>query len=88
MVRPSLGELAEEVLEMHSLARIGAVQGLVQDQNLGIVHQGRGEPHPLAHAPRVRPHRAVLGVGEIDPLDGAVDRLLRIARPRGPRPSW
>src|SRR5688500_12585472 len=55
--RPSLrGQLLEQVLEVQTLPRIGAVQGLVQNENLGIVHDRRGETHSLAHPTRVRLH--------------------------------
>ena len=58
--RPPLGgELLEQLLEVHALARVGAVERLVEDQDLRIVHERRREPHPLPHAARVGVHRAI-----------------------------
>ena len=41
----------------------------------GIVHQGRGEAHPLSHTARVSAQGSVLSVLQPDHSDGPIDRL-------------
>jgi hypothetical protein len=53
---------------------IGAVQRLVENQDLRLVNQRRREPHALAHSARVGIHRAVLGIFHVDERDRLVCR--------------
>ena len=78
IVRPCCRERLQQPLEMDALPRIGAVERLVENEYFGIVHERRRETHPLPHAARIRLHRAVLRVGEIDERDRAIDRGIEI----------
>ena len=77
-MRPSSASCRSRSLEVHALARVGAVQRLVEHEYLRVVHQGRRQPHALPHAARVRIHRAVLRVGQVHQRDRAIDRLLEV----------
>ena len=81
--RPSLAaSCLQQPLEVHALPRIGAVERLVENEDFRIVHERRGETHALPHAARVRVHRPVLRVGEIDERDRLVDGAPRDRRRR------
>ena len=66
IVRPSRGEPVQELLELDAVARVGAVQRLVEDQQLGLVDERRGELDPLLHPARVGADAPVGGVGQVD----------------------
>jgi hypothetical protein len=68
----------EKPLEVHPLTGIGTIERLVEDEDLGVVHQRRRKSHSLAHAARIRVHRTVLRVGEVDQGNRAVDCLTEV----------
>src|SRR5262245_39402438 len=43
-------ELPQQLLEVHTLSRIGTVERLIQDQELRVVNQRGGQADALAHA--------------------------------------
>ncbi len=47
---PALGHAAQEVHELEPGLRVEAVEGLVEDEDLGLVQEGLGQPDALAHA--------------------------------------
>ena len=71
--RPSLGD--EQVLDDPGAARVEPDQGLVHDQDLGVVHQGRGEHDALFHPLRVVFAELVDVVAHLERLDQLVDPL-------------
>jgi hypothetical protein len=56
----------EQVHELHALARVHAVEGLVEQEQRRVVDEGAGHLHSLAHALGVRLDLAVLGVLHLD----------------------
>ena len=60
-----VAELAQQVHQVHALARVDAVERLVEQQHGRIVDERRGDLDPLPHA---------LGVG-VDPPGGRLDHV-------------
>ena len=59
---------ADEVAQPAHALGVETVRRLVQDQQLGVAEQRRGETEPLAHAERVALHAPVGGALELDEL--------------------
>ncbi len=57
---------AQQVHELHALARVHAVEGLVEQQQGGVVDERGGHLHALPHALGVRRDLAVLRVLHLD----------------------
>ena len=77
--RPALiGKCKEQLLELDPLAGVGAVERLVEDQQLGFVHQRRRKTNALPHAARVGAYRAIGRVAEPHALDGSRCRRRRV----------
>ena len=72
---PRRGEASQHVHHVQTLARIHAVERLVEQQNPRIVHERTGDLDALPHPLRVRADLPVLRDLEIDERD-------RLARPR------
>ena len=75
MVRPCVAERVQQLHHVHPLARVHAVERLVQQQHLRVVHQRGGDPGALPHA---------LGVGARSA--GPARRSSRPARAPAGRP--
>ena len=60
------GTSPEHLHQLESLSRIGAVEGLVEDQDLRVVDQGGGYLRPLPHPLRVASHGPVLRILQLD----------------------
>ena len=73
------------LLQVQALRRVGAGERLVEQEQRRVVHERRGEAHPLAHAAGVLLQPPVLRVDEVDRLDRAVDRALAIVDALQPR---
>ena len=71
------GPEAPPALHVHGDGR------LVQEDELGIAHDGQGEPHPLGLAPGQALGRAIGEVGEPGPRQGAGHRRRAAVEPRG-----
>ena len=63
----------QQLADLADALRVKAIGRLVEDKQLGLAHQRRGEPKPLAHAERVRLHRAPIDPGQSDPAQRGVD---------------
>ena len=50
---PGLAELADEVADLADPGRVEAVGGLVEDEQVGLLHQGRRDRQALLHPQRV-----------------------------------
>jgi hypothetical protein len=61
-----------------ALPRIGSVQRLVEDQQLGLVDERGGELHPLPHPARIDADAAVGRVEEVDLLDRPLRGLTNV----------
>ena len=73
--RPALGgHRPQQLHHVQALARVHPVERLVEEQDRRVVDQRRGDLRPLAHALRVGPDRAVLGVAQLDDGDRPVGR--------------
>ena len=59
--------------------RIEAVRRLVEDQQVGVLEQRRGDAEPLLHPLRVRPEAVAGPLAETDLFEGRRDPLLRHA---------
>ena len=59
-------ERAQEVAQPAHPFRVEAVRRLVEDQQLGVAEQRRGEPEPLPHPERVALDAPAGGVGQLD----------------------
>ena len=55
--------------KMEPLGGIRPGERLVQHEERRVVHERRGEPHPLTHPARVAAELPVLVLGEVDDLD-------------------
>ena len=67
--------------------RVEAGRWLVEEEDLGPVHEGRGQVEPALHAPRVALDAAVGGLHEVDQLEellGPLRRLGSSCRTAGP----
>ena len=73
-----LAELARQLDDPAALGRVGAVERLVEQQQLGIVDERAGELDPLAHALREAADGAIGGVGELDGPEHALGRGARV----------
>jgi hypothetical protein len=76
-----VGHRVQQIHHVQPLARVHAVERLVQEQRRRVVHQRRGYPDPLPHALGERLDTAVLGVGHLDVVDGPAGRGRRIGQP-------
>ena len=65
-------EIADDLQQLQRRLRIEAGGRLVQDRDLGVLHQDFGEPEPLAHAAREGVDRLVGNLLQAD----MVERLL------------
>ncbi|CAM5739353.1 hypothetical protein SAFG77S_01449 [Streptomyces afghaniensis] len=65
----------QQVHELHALAGVHAVEGLVQQEQRRVVDQGGGHLHALAHALGVRLDLAVLRVLHLDRGERPLGRL-------------
>jgi hypothetical protein len=75
----AFGGLApEEVHHLESLRWVGAVEGLVEEEDPGVVDDCGGDLDALAHALGVAAELAVLGVLHVDGLNGVARGLLGI----------
>ena len=63
---PGLGEVAHQRAHLPDAARVEAVGRLVQDQQLRLLEQRRGDREPLLHAQRVRLHPVLRPVPQAD----------------------
>ena len=86
MALPSRGEELEEIFEEARGDDIEAGERLVEDEQLGIVQQGRGDEHALAHAFGVGRDGRVLPGLEMEQLEqprglGFNERLAEAAEP-------
>ena len=66
-------EREEQLADFADALRVKAIGRLVEDKQLGLPHQCRGEPKALAHAERVGLYRAPIDPGQSDPLQRGVD---------------
>ena len=83
-------QLKEQLPELHDALRVQAVDGLVQEEELRVVHEGQGQAQPLLHAqgeglellfPRVRQPHLLQGLVHAllsgnAPLDAVVLQVL------------
>ena len=80
--RAALGGPAPQHLHhLETLARVGAVEGLVEDQHIRVVDERGGDLGALAHALRVAAHRPILGVLQLDEGDCPPGGFLGIGKP-------
>ena len=45
-------QLEEQLPELHNALRVQAVDGLIQEEELRVVHESQGQAQPLLHAQR------------------------------------
>ena len=76
-----VAQAAEELDGPQALTGIETLQGLVQHEELGIVHQGLGQLDPLAHAFGVGGERPLVGRVHLHRLDGARRGRGRVGQP-------
>ena len=69
IVRPCGRHRPEQRHHVQPLARVHAVERLVEEQDPRLVDERAGELRPLAHALGVRADRPVRGVGQVDRRD-------------------
>lgn len=62
----------QQLPELHDALRVQAVDGLVQQEELRLVHQGEGQPKPLLHAQGEGLEFFLPGPGEADQLQRLV----------------
>src|SRR2546421_533942 len=62
-------ELLDDLPEVEPPAWIEPSGRFVEDQDGRAVDKGSGEVEPPTHAPRVRLHRPVTRVGQLEPLE-------------------
>ena len=62
-------EIADDLEQLQGRLRIETRGGLVEDGDLGFLHQDFGEPQPLAHAAREGGDALVRHLGEADMLE-------------------
>ena len=80
MVRPCRVEVGEQVEHLDLVGEVEEGRGLVEQQDVGALGQGHGDPHPLALAARQLVDRAVGQVGGARAASASVDRGLVLAR--------
>ena len=84
--RPSIGgHRPQEIHHRQALARVHAVERLVQDQGRRIMHERGGHLDPLPHPLRVAADRPFGGVAQLDHVDRAIGGRLGIGHPRQAR---
>ncbi len=76
-----VSQLSEQIDEMCALDRIGPVERLIQEQNIGVPDQCRGDLGPLAHSLGIALEFAVADIDEIDLGQRGVDRFRPILHP-------
>src|SRR5437870_4487247 len=69
---PLPAEVLEDVFHLPGALRIEAHRGLVEEEHLGVVQEGRGERDFLAHAPRVAGQKVI---GPLVPVEELEQRL-------------
>ena len=79
-------EPAQQVEDLRDAERVDRRRRLVEDQDVGILHERIGDAEPLEHAARVRVGPVVGSVGQADLVEDLVDRRLPL-RSRGSRLS-
>ena len=79
------GHRLEQAHHVQPLARVHAVERLVEQQDRRVVDQGAGELGALAHALGVRGDRAVGDLGQLDRRDGLPRRGVRVGQVVEPR---
>src|SRR5467141_321452 len=75
-----LGEIRDRSKDLDAGHRIGARQGLVQDEHLRIMGEGLCELRPLSHPATVRPRGTVRGACQADNLERVGRRLRGLVR--------
>ena len=75
----AVGQVAGQLEDLLPARRVHAVGRLVEDQQAGIVDQGRGQLQPLLHAGRVGFDRAVAGLAQADVVEDFMGPLQGIA---------
>ena len=77
--RPALGgHLAQEVHHVQPLARVHAIERLVEDEHRWVVDERGGDLHALAHPLRVPADRAPGSVAQVDESDRPIRRADRV----------
>ena len=79
---PGVGDHVEGGLDAD---RVDAVEGLVEQQHLGLVHGGQHHREPPAHAVREPAGDPVGGVAELEPFEQVAGARLPVAQPAQPR---
>ena len=69
------GEPAHEVVELDTLAWVGAVERLIEDEHVGLVHHSGGESHALSHPAGVAVELSALRLGHSRSLDSEIGGL-------------
>ena len=75
----AVGQVAGQFENLLSARRVHAVGRLVENQQAGIVDQGRRQLQPLLHAGRIRIDRAVAGLAQADVVEDLMGPLQGIA---------
>ena len=76
-MRPSAAIVPQQLEHVQPLARVHAVEGLVEDEHRGVVHERGGDLDALAHALGVGADAPVGGVRQVDQVDGPLGRARR-----------
>ena len=85
-VVPCAAKLPQQRAHLADAAGVEAVGGLVEEQQLRLAQQRRGDAEPLPHPQRVRPHRAAVDAAEPDAHQRLLDAVGAVP-PRPPRPG-
>ena len=67
------GDAADQVAHLADADRVEAVGGFVEDEQVGVAEQGRGDAEPLLHAQRVLAEPVVRPVGQADEVEHGRD---------------
>ena len=70
------GEETEGVAHGHDAGRVEAVGRLVEEEELRVAEQRRGDPQPLLHAERIGGHRVPRAVAQADQVEQLLDPLV------------
>ncbi len=70
------GQSAQQIAHLDDAGRVQAVGRLIQDQQLGIVQQGDGQPQALLHPQRIGVDPIPLPIGQADQAQDGVDARL------------
>ena len=84
-VRPFAPEVAEEPPDLHDPRRVEPVRRLVEDEQLGVGQQRRGDAEALLHAEREALDRLPVPADEADLCEHGVHALERQAAEAGER---